>query len=97
MDTGREGKGSGERGQLFGPGHPLGKVKVLVTQLSPILCDPHGLWPARILGPGNSLGKNTGKGSHGVGSHALFQGIFPTQGFNSGLLNCRKNLYHPSH
>ena len=33
---------------------------------------PHGLYPARLLCPCNSLGKNTG-----VGSHSLLQGIFP--------------------
>ena len=41
---------------------------------------------------GDSPGKNTG-----VGCHALFQGIFPTQGWNPGLLHCRKILYHLSH
>ena len=34
-------------------------------------------------------GKNTG-----VGCHSLLQGIFPTQGLNSGLPHCRQNLYH---
>ena len=38
---------------------------------------PHGLWPARLLCPQNSPGKNTG-----VGCHSLLQGIFPTQGLN---------------
>ena len=38
---------------------------------------PHGLEPARLLCPWNSLGKNTG-----VGCHSLLQGIFPTQGSN---------------
>ena len=38
---------------------------------------PHGLQPARLLCPWNSPGKNTG-----VGCHALFQRIFPTQGSN---------------
>ena len=37
----------------------------------------HGLWPARILCPWDSPGKNTG-----VGCRALFQGIFPSQGLN---------------
>ena len=37
-------------------------------------------------------GKNTG-----VGCHALFQGIFPTQGLNPGLQHCRWILYHLSH
>ena len=30
-----------------------------------------------------------------VGSHSLLQGIFPTQGSNPGLLNCRQILYTP--
>ena len=34
----------------------------------------HGLYPARLLCPWDSPGKNTG-----VGGHALLQGIFPTQ------------------
>ena len=29
----------------------------------------------------------------GVGWHFLLQGIFPTQGFNPGLLHCRQILY----
>ena len=32
-----------------------------------------------------------------VGSHSLFQGIFPTQGLNPGLLHCRRILYQLSH
>ena len=35
---------------------------------------PHELWPARLLCPWDSAGKNTG-----VGCHALLQGIFLTQ------------------
>ena len=42
---------------------------------------PHGLWPARLLCPLTSSGKNTG-----VGCRFLLQGIFPTQGSNSCLL-----------
>ena len=41
---------------------------------------------------GDSPGKNTG-----VGFHALLQGIFPTQGLNPGLLQCRQSLYCLSH
>ena len=37
---------------------------------------------------GDSLGKNTG-----VGSHSLLQGISPTKGSNPGLLHCRLILY----
>ena len=29
-----------------------------------------------------------------VGSHSLLQGIFPTQRPNTGLLHCRRILYH---
>ena len=49
---------------------------------------PHGLYTAsRLLCAWNSPGKNTG-----VGSHSAFQGIFPSQGSNPGLLHCRQTL-----
>ena len=48
---------------------------MLVTQ-SCLTLQFYGLWPARLLCPWNSPGKNTG-----VGSHSLLQGIFPTQGW----------------
>ena len=48
---------------------------------------PHGLYS-----PWSSSGQNTG-----VGRLSLLQGIFPTQGFNPGLLNCRLILYQLSH
>ena len=54
---------------------------------------PHGLYPARLLCLWNSPGKK----NTGVGSHFLFQRIFPTQGSNPGLLHCRQILYHLSH
>ena len=60
----------------------------LVTQLCLILCDPHGLWPARILCPWDSPGKNTR-----MGCHALCQGIFPTYGLNPGLPQRKQILY----
>ena len=47
----------------------------------------HGLYC-----PWNSPGQNTG-----VGSLSLLQGIFPTQGSNSGLLHCRQILYLLNH
>ena len=53
---------------------------------------PHGLQPIRFLCPYDSPGKNTG-----VGCHFLLQGIFSTQGLNSGLLHCRQILYHLSY
>ena len=53
---------------------------------------PHGLYPARLLCPWNSAGKNTG-----VGNHSLLQGIFPVQELKLSLLHCRRTLYHLSH
>ena len=48
------------------------------------------LWTVapRLLRPWDFLGKNTG-----VGCHFLLQGIFLTQGSNSGLPHCRKTPY----
>ena len=53
---------------------------------------PHGLYPARLLCPWNSPGKNTG-----VGNNSLLQGIFLTQGSNLELLHFRQILYCLSH
>ena len=52
----------------------------------------HGLWPARLLCPWDSPGKNAG-----VGCRSLLQGIFPTQQLNPGLLHCRQILYRLSY
>ena len=49
-----------------------------------------GLWPARLLSPWVSPGKNTG-----VGYHTFLQEIFLTQESNPlflGLLHCRQNF-----
>ena len=50
------------------------------------------LWPNGLYSPWNSPGQNTG-----LGSLSLLQGIFPTQGLNSGLPCCRWTLYQLSH
>ena len=52
----------------------------------------HSLQTHGLYGPWNSLGQNTG-----VHSLSLLQGIFPTQGLNSGFLHCRRILYQLSH
>ena len=62
-------------------------VKLKVTQICLILCDPLGLYS-----PWNSPGQNTGGGSH-----SLLQGIFPTQGSSPGLPHCRWLLNQLSH
>ena len=56
--------------------------------------DSATLWtvPARLLCPCSSPGQNTG-----VGSCSLLQGIFPTQGWNTGLPHCRQILYCLNH
>ena len=59
---------------------------VLVTQSCLALCGPR-LWPARVLCPWDSPGKDTG-----VGCHFLLQMIFLTQGLNPGLLHHRWTL-----
>ena len=53
---------------------------ILSLQSCPTL-RPLGLWPARLLCPWDSSGKNTG-----VGCRFLLQGIFQTQGSNMCLL-----------
>ena len=50
------------------------------------------LWLHGLYSPWSSPGQNTG-----VGSLSLLQGIFPTQGSDSGLLHCRQILYELSH
>ena len=64
---------------------------MLATQSCPTLCDPmdRGAW--WVTGK-NSEGKNTE-----VCCHSLLQGIFLTQGLNTGLQHCRQDLYHLSH
>ena len=52
----------------------------------------HGLYPARLLCPWNSRGRNTG-----VGCHFLLQGIFPTQGSNPGFLPWQADSLPLSH
>ena len=50
------------------------------------------LWPHGLYSSWTLPGQNTG-----VGSLSLLQGIFPTQGSNPGLLDCRWILYQLSH
>ena len=64
----------------------------LVAHSCPTLYDPIDYSPPGSSVHGNSLGKNTG-----VSSHALLQGISPTQGSNPDLPHCRQILYGLSH
>ena len=67
-------------------------MKVLVIQSCPTL-QTHGLWPARLLYPWNSPGKNTG-----LDCHALLQGSISTHGLNQGLsLHCGQIHYRLRH
>ena len=52
----------------------------------------NSLLPHWLYSPWNSPGWNTG-----MGSLSLFQGIFPAQELNQGLLHCRQILYQLSY
>ena len=67
-------------------------VLCLVIQSCPTLCDPMDCSPPGSSVCGDSPGQNTA-----VGSLALLQGIFPTQGLNLGLPHCWQILYCLSH
>ena len=82
----------GARSQTTGDPSALIVQLCSVAQLYPTLCSPMDCSPPGSSVHGDSPGKNTG-----VGFHALFQGIFPTQGSNPGLLHGRQILYHLSH
>ena len=56
------------------------------------LLQNHGLYPARLLCPWDSLGKNTE-----AGCHFLLQGILPTQGLNLCLLHWQAGSLPLSH
>ena len=65
------------------------------ARATPVVSDSlwsRGLQPARLLGLWDPPGKKTG-----VGCRFLLQGIFPTQGWNPGLPQCRRILYQLSH
>ena len=63
---------------------------VLVAQSCPTFCDTMD-----CSLPGSSSWDSPGKNT-GVGCHVPFQGIFPIQGSNPGLLHCRLILYRVS-
>ena len=69
------------------------KVKVKMKSLSRVRLF-ETLWTivCQTSRPWDFPCKNTG-----VGCHFLLQGIFLTQGSNSGLLHCRQPLYHLTH
>ena len=67
-------------------------VLCLVAQLCPTLCDPIDCSSPGFSVHGDFPSKNTG-----VGCHDFLQGIFTTQGLNSGLPCCGWILYQLSH
>ena len=67
-------------------------VLCLVPHLCLTLCGSMDDSPPGFSVCGGSPGKKTV-----LGCHALFQGIFPTQGSNPGLPHCGQILYHLSH
>ena len=81
-------------GQVFVRTYAFLSLGQILTSGMPrcMLCLVTAQAPPGSSDHGDSPGKNTG-----VGCHALFQGIFPTQGSNPGILHCRWILYHLSH
>ena len=77
---------------IFSPEHAFLTVLCSVTQSCPTVCNPIDCSLPGSSAHGDFPGKSTG-----VGCHALLQGIFPTQGLNPGLPQCRWILYHLSH
>ena len=67
-------------------------VLCLVAQPCPTFCNPMD-----CSLPGSSVHRDSPDKNTGVGCHALFQGIFPTQGLNLGLPQCRWMLYCLNH
>ena len=67
------------------------RVKVLITQSCPTLCNP---WIVACQAPLSMefSSKNTGQGCH-----SLLQGVFLTQGSKPSLLHSRQILYQLSH
>ena len=63
----------------------------VVAQPCLTLCNPTDCSP-----PGSSVHEDSPGQNTGVGSHALLQGIFPTQESNE-LPYCKQTLYHLSH
>ena len=63
----------------------------LVTKLGPTLCDP-----MNCNQPGYSVHGDSSSKITGVGGHALFQGIFLSQGSNPHFLHWKQILYHGS-
>ena len=76
---------------LFASPFIVSSEGMLVAQLYLTLCEPMDCSLTSVHGIAQSR-KNTG-----VGCHFLLQGIFLTQGLNSGLLHCRQMLYQLSH
>ena len=68
------------------------KVKVLVAQSCPTLCNSMDCSP-----PGSSVHWDSPSKNTRVGCYALLQGNLPSRGSNPGLPYCRQILYHLSH
>ena len=71
---------------------PTGKPHNVVLKSESLSVVSNSLQPHGLYSPWNSPGQNTG-----VGSLFVLPGIFPTQGSNLGLSNCRQILYQLSH
>ena len=97
------GRGRGEQAEhrkRLGQGHSsVGRCKSRYKSLEVLqsLSRVWLLWPPDCSLPGSSVhGDSLGKKT-GVGRHFLLQGIFRSQGSNSGVVHGRQILYQLSH
>ena len=81
-----------KRNVLRNPNFKNNRLMTLESESESCSVMSNSLQPHGLHSPWNSLGQNTG-----VGSHSLLQGIFPTHRSNPGLPNCRRILYQLSH
>ena len=72
-------------------------INIFTTILCSVLCLDVQCYPMDCSLPGFSVHEDSSGKNTGVGCHALFQGIFPTQVSNLGLLHCRWIICHLSH
>ena len=78
---------------------PRSKCLLISWQLSPsaVISESHSVVSESLQSHGLYSPWNSPDQNIGVGSLSLLQGIFPTQGLNSGLPHCRQILHQLSH
>ena len=87
--------GLADVGNLISSSSAFSKSNLNICKFTVHICPT--LWePMKCCPLGSSVHGSPDKNT-GVDCHSLLQGIFLTQGSNSGLLHCRWILYHLNH